>query len=69
MVLADLAAHCRMYQAPQEDLTDVQRNFRDGQKATFARIIQTLAIPPEEVAALQQAARLETLPDLPNEED
>ncbi|MEJ8474600.1 hypothetical protein [Roseibium algae] len=62
IVLADLAAECGMYQAPPFDLTDRQGGYQDGRKALFARILSCLRISPEEHAALQEAARLETLP-------
>ena len=68
-VLADLAAECGMYQAPPEALDTRQSGYVDGRKAMFARILSMIRIPPEEHAALQEAARLETLPNLPHEED
>ena len=61
-VLADLAADCGMYQAPPGDVTPEQRAYMDGRKALFARILACIRLPSEEHAALQEAARLETLP-------
>ncbi|MBO6629882.1 MAG: hypothetical protein JJ939_15810 [Alphaproteobacteria bacterium] len=58
-----------MYQAPPEQLDLRQSGYVDGRKALYARILSMLRIPPEEHAALQEAARLETLPDLPHEEE
>lgn len=69
MVLADLAAECGMYQAPPVALDTRQSGYVDGRKAMFARILSMIRIPPEEHAALQEAARLETLPDFKHEED
>lgn len=66
-VLADLAAECGMYIAPPVDLDARQGGYVDGRKALFARILHMIRISPEEHAALQEAARLETLPDV--EED
>ncbi len=67
VVLADLAAESGMYQAPPVDLDMRQSGYLDGRKAMFARILSMIRIPPEEHAALQQATRLETLPDLEEE--
>ncbi|WP_289036000.1 hypothetical protein [uncultured Roseibium sp.] len=61
IVLADLAADCGMYLSPPQGATAAQRDFMDGRKALFARILSCLRISPEEHAALQEAARLETL--------
>jgi len=68
-VLADLAAECGMYQAPPVALDMRQSGYLDGRKAMFARILSMIRIPPEEHAALQEAARLETLPTFGHEED
>ena len=67
VVLADLAAESGMYQAPPVDLDMRQSGYLDGRKAMLARILSMIRIPPEEHAALQQATRLETLPDLEEE--
>ncbi|MEQ8782515.1 MAG: hypothetical protein RIE06_22850 [Roseibium album] len=56
-----------MYQAPPVDLDMRQSGYLDGRKAMLARILSMIRIPPEEHAALQQATRLETLPDLEEE--
>lgn len=69
VVLADLAAECGMYQAPPVALEERPGGYLDGRKALFARILTMIRIPPEEHAALQEAARLETLPDLDEDED
>lgn len=61
LVLADLAAECGMYQAPPVTASERECGFNDGRKALFARILEVLRIPPEEHAALQAAARLETV--------
>ncbi|WP_346908523.1 hypothetical protein [uncultured Roseibium sp.] len=61
-VLADLAADCGMYLAPPGDVSPEQRAYMDGRKALFARILACIRLPLEEHAALQEAARLETLP-------
>lgn len=68
-VLADLAAECGMYQAPPESLDPRQSGYVDGRKAMFARILHMIRIPPEEHAALQEATRLELLPDFERETD
>ncbi|MES0811320.1 hypothetical protein ABLO27_17675 [Roseibium sp. SCPC15] len=68
-VLADLAAECGIYQAPPVDLGPRESGYLDGRKALYARILSMIRIPPEEHAALQAAARLETLPDFEHEED
>ncbi|PVB59316.1 hypothetical protein [Labrenzia sp. 011] len=68
-VLADLAAECGIYQAPPVDLAPRASGYLDGRKALYARILSMIRISPEEHAALQEAARLETLPDLENDED
>jgi len=68
-VLADLAAECGIYQAPPVDLTPRESGYLDGRKALYARILSMIRIPPEEHAALQEAARLETLPDFGTDED
>jgi len=68
-VLADLAAECGIYQAPPVALDTRQSGYLDGRKAMFARILSMIRIPPEEHAALQEAARLETLPDFNHEKE
>ncbi|MDN3720131.1 hypothetical protein QW131_15340 [Roseibium salinum] len=68
-MLADLAAECGIYQAPPADLSPRASGYLDGRKALYARILSMIRIPPEEHAALQEAARLETLPDFDNDED
>ncbi|MCV0425157.1 MAG: hypothetical protein K5905_06775 [Roseibium sp.] len=68
-VLADLAAECGIYQAPPVELGPRESGYLDGRKALYARILSMIRIPPEEHAALQAAARLETLPDFEHEED
>lgn len=68
-VLADLAAECGMYQAPPVEMDTRQSGYFDGRKAMLARILAMVRIPPEEHAALQEATRLELLPDLPHEEE
>ena len=68
-VLADLAAECGIYQAPPVDLRPRESGYLDGRKALYARILSMIRIPPEEHAALQAAARLETLPEFEHEED
>lgn len=68
-VLADLAAECGIYQAPPVALSPRESGYLDGRKALFARILTMIRIPAEEHAALQEAARLETLPDLGTDED
>lgn len=69
VVLADLAAECGLYQAPPIGLGPREGGYLDGRKALFARILAMIRISPEEHAALQEAARLETLPDIEPEED
>ncbi|MEL7527415.1 MAG: hypothetical protein AAFN16_16675 [Pseudomonadota bacterium] len=68
-VLADLAAECGIYQAAPAALSPRESGYVDGRKALFARILSMIRISPEEHAALQEAARLETLPDLGTNED
>lgn len=68
VVLADLAAECGIYQAAPADLAPRESGYLDGRKALFARILSMIRISPEEHAALQEAARLETLPDLGTDE-
>lgn len=68
-VLADLAAECGIYQAAPVELSPRESGYLDGRKALFGRILSMIRISPEEHAALQEAARLETLPDLGNDED
>jgi len=68
-VLADLAAECGIYQATPVELSARESGYVDGRKALFARILSMIRISPEEHAALQEAARLETLPDLGTDED
>lgn len=69
LVLADLAAECGIYQAPPAELGTRASGYLDGRKALFARILSMVRISPEEHAALQEAARLETLPDLHPDKD
>ncbi|WP_422377448.1 hypothetical protein [Roseibium sp.] len=69
LVLADLAAECGIYQAPPADLSVRASGYLDGRKALYARILAMIRISPEEHAALQQAARLETMPDYETDED
>lgn len=64
IVLADLAAHSRLYLAPTRDLTETQRAYADGGKALFARILACLTVTPEEHRELQEAARLELIDTL-----
>ncbi|POF29601.1 Bbp19 family protein [Roseibium marinum] len=68
-VLADLAAECGIYQAPPSSLEPRASGYLDGRKALYARILAMIRISPEEHAALQEAARLETLPDFETDED
>ena len=68
-VLSDLAAESGMYLAPLESMDQRQSGYADGRKAMLARILSMIRISDEEHAALQEAARFETLPKLPNEED
>lgn len=68
VVLADLAAECGIYQAAPVDLGPREGGYLDGRKALFTRILAMIRIPPEEHAALQSAARLETLPELETDE-
>jgi len=68
-VLADLAAACGIYQAPPVHLEPRASGYLDGRKALYARILSMIRIPPEEHAALQEAARLEMLPELETDED
>ncbi|WP_299812426.1 hypothetical protein [uncultured Roseibium sp.] len=67
-VLADLAALSGIYQAPPIDVDPRRGGYVDGRKALFARILSMIRISEEEHAALQEAARLETLPSLPHED-
>jgi len=69
VVLADLAAECGIYQAPPAELSPRASGYLDGRKALFARVLSMIRISPEEHAALQEAARLETLPDFQSDED
>ncbi|MEI2388091.1 hypothetical protein [Breoghania sp. JC706] len=64
IVLADLAAHARIYLAPSPELSEVQRAYADGSKALFARILACLTVTPEEHRELQEAARLELIDTL-----
>lgn len=68
-VLADLAAECGIYQAAPAEISQRESGYLDGRKALYARILSMIRISPEEHAALQEAARLETLPDLEPDED
>lgn len=68
-VLADLAAECGIYQAPPVALGPRESGYLDGRKALYARILSMIRIPPEEHAALQEAARLEVLPDFDKDDD
>lgn len=69
LVLADLAAECGIYQAPPVDLGPRASGYLDGRKALYARILAMIRVSPEEHAALQEAARLETLPDFETDEE
>jgi len=64
LVLADLAAECGIYQASPVALAPRESGYMDGRKALFARILAMIRISPEEHAALQEAARLEMMPDI-----
>ncbi|MET1411672.1 hypothetical protein ABVF61_05360 [Roseibium sp. HPY-6] len=68
-VLADLGAECGIYQAAPAELSPRESGYLDGRKALYARILSMIRISPEEHAALQEAARLETLPEFGPEED
>ncbi|GAB4512980.1 MAG: hypothetical protein Tsb0019_10070 [Roseibium sp.] len=69
IVLADLAAECGIYQAPPAELSPRTSGYLDGRKALFARVLSMIRVSPEEHAALQEAARLETLPEFQPYED
>ncbi|AMN52538.1 hypothetical protein ACP90_08975 [Labrenzia sp. CP4] len=69
IVLADLAAECGIYQAPPVNLEPRAGGYLDGRKALYARILSMIRIPPEEHAALQEAARLEMLPEFETDEE
>jgi len=69
IVLADLAAECGIYQAPPSDLSARASGYLDGRKALYARILSMIRVSPEEHAALQEAARLEMLPDFEPDEE
>ncbi|MEO9528409.1 hypothetical protein [Roseibium sp.] len=69
LVLADLAAESGIYQAPPAELGPRASGYLDGRKALYARILSMIRVSPEEHAALQEAARLETLPDFETDED
>lgn len=69
VVLADLAAESGIYQAPPVELDARRGGYLDGRKALYARILSMIRISPEEHAALQEAARLETLPEFEHDED
>ncbi|WP_269580840.1 Bbp19 family protein [Roseibium sp. Sym1] len=69
LVLADLAAECGIYQAAPVELGVRAGGYLDGRKALFARILSMIRVSPEEHAALQEAARLETLPEFDTNED
>ena len=69
LVLADLAAECGMYQASPADLSARGSGYLDGRKALYARILAMIRISPEEHAALQEAARLEGIPEIETDED
>ncbi|MFN3247695.1 hypothetical protein [Roseibium album] len=67
VVLADLAAESGMYQAPPVDVDERKSGYVDGRKALYARILSMINVTPEEHAALQGAARLETISELDEE--
>lgn len=69
LVLADLAADCGIYQAPPVELDPRASGYVDGRKALFARILSMIRVSDEEHAALQEAARLETLPEFETDKD
>lgn len=60
MVLADLAAHTGFYQVePPGDMSAYQAGYRNGLRAAFGRLFHFLSLSDQQMAALEEAARLE----------
>lgn len=61
MVLADLAAQCGFYQASPEDVNPTALAYREGKRAAFAEIFGHLSLGPDDMTALENAARREAV--------
>lgn len=61
LVLTDLAEKSGFYQVTTAETTADALRFAEGQRALFKRIAAMLAMPPEALAELQQAAYRETI--------
>lgn len=57
MVLSDLAASCGFYMISPEDTDPYVQKYREGKRAAFAEIFSHLSLGPEEMTALENAAR------------
>lgn len=59
MVLADLAAFCGFYGVMSGGASVEDLNHAEGRRAAFARIFHFLSLSGAQLAALEEAARLE----------
>lgn len=67
MVLADLAAQCGFYQVSPEGTDSTMLAYREGKRAAFAEIFGHLSLSPDDMTALENAARRETIGYADNE--
>jgi len=67
IVLADLAAKCGFYLVSPEDTDKTVLAYREGKRAAFAEIYGHISLAPEDMTALENAARRETLGYTDNE--
>jgi hypothetical protein len=61
IVLTDLAASSGFYTVTTPDMTDAQVRDAEGQRRVMARVLRFLRMSAEEVRALEEAARQETI--------
>lgn len=61
MVLADLAAATGFYRVSPASANSTELAYREGQRAAFAHIFGHLSLSPDDMGALENAARHEAL--------
>lgn len=61
MVLADLAAQSGFYQISSDDVSSSRLRYREGRRAVFAIIFGHLSLSPDDIHALENAARHEAI--------
>jgi hypothetical protein len=69
MVLADLAAHSGFYQVSPHDVSSSSLAYREGRRSLFGVITGHLSLSPDDVLAIENAARHEAIDNSNNNQE